>query len=153
MGGEDEFKSIYGDNFKLIQTFSDIPKEIVDFAGSMQAMFVITQTKLTLPDSIVEDEPDNRDLIHFWKEQNGEWKVLKEDQIHGDLPPICFATRHPIKNFKQVRDNLPALSINPRRDGVFRGIFTDDYSGLDRNKDGLEEFGNIMYFSKMIVNG
>ena len=68
MGEESEVKRIYGDNFKLIQTFSNIQKDIVDFAGSMQACFVITQTKLTLPDSIVKDEPDNRDLIHFYKE-------------------------------------------------------------------------------------
>ena len=68
MGEESEVKKIYGDNFKLIQTFSNIQKDIVDFAGSMQACFVITQTKLTLPDSIVKDEPDNRELIHFYKE-------------------------------------------------------------------------------------
>ena len=42
MGEESEVKKIYGDNFKLIQTFSNIQKDIVDFAGSMQACFVIT---------------------------------------------------------------------------------------------------------------
>lgn len=42
MGEESEAKKIYGDNFRLIQAFSNIQKDIVDFAGSMQACFVIT---------------------------------------------------------------------------------------------------------------
>ena len=49
-----------------------------------------------------------------------------------------------------MRNNLPAISGNPRRDGIFRGVFTDEYSGVGRNG---EEFGNIMYFSKMISDG
>ena len=52
-GKDSEVKGEYGENFKLIKTFSHIDNEIVDFSASFHASFVITKKSLLIK-SILE---------------------------------------------------------------------------------------------------
>ena len=59
-----------------------------------------------------ENDDYHRGLVHFYKDKkNGKWVFVKEDkfkthQAHK-FPDIFYATRHPIKDFKTTRDDLP----------------------------------------------
>ena len=53
------------------------------------------------PPSIIPDKPDETGLIHFYKLDN-EWKFLTSaeyEEHKAELPPLSFATRHPIGSF------------------------------------------------------
>lgn len=151
-GDDTELTTKYGDNFKMIKTFSNLTKQIVDFEGTMQASVVITQTPMSLPDSIIKNEPQNRDFLHLVKGNNGNFEIIKpEDVIEDQLPNICFATRHPIKNFEMTSNQLPSLPLGHRSNEIWKGQYDDYYSGQSRN--GSDFVSNVMYYSKMLVDG
>ena len=86
-----------------------MPNSVIDFACSKGATcFVMKGADKPLP-SIIPDKPDEKGLIHFYK-QNEEWKFITNSEYEerkGELPPISFATRHPIGSF--LDKNFPNL--------------------------------------------
>ena len=94
----------------MIKQFSSphSEKELVDFDCGRQASFVITKRRLGLPPSVNQNDRDDRDLVHFWKEKEGNWKFASSEEVATtaiEPPDICFATRHPIKDFLTARDD------------------------------------------------
>jgi len=103
-------ENIYGENFvKLSNNITH--NDVIDFACSASATFLIMQKSAETLPSIVPGEPENRDLIHFYKKENNWVFITKADYNSadfdsGEMPKICFATRHPIKDFDKIKDEL-----------------------------------------------
>ena len=76
-------------------------EHIVSFACTRNSTIIVMQkNKYQLP-SIDPAQSENRDLIHFYKTGN-DWKFVTQSEYamkKNTIPEICFATRHPIKNF------------------------------------------------------
>jgi len=117
-----EKKLIYGDNFWLIQKFSNSKRKIVDFNGTKYATFFIIKNVIEVIPSIVENEPNNHGLTHFYfDEVTKEWEIVKQEDFEdkekgtarkNKMPDLLFATRHPIKNWDAVKKSkvLPNLT-------------------------------------------
>ena len=73
------------------------------------------------------DNPTLRDLVHFWRDPDGAWKFATSEQVATgaiEPPDICFATRHPIKDFLEARDDatcLPNLKNLDRNQAARKG--------------------------------
>jgi len=130
--------------------------DVVDFACSTEASFIIIQKSVEVLPSIVPGEPENRDLVHFYK-QRGQWNIIKEEDFimyQDRLPDICFATRHPVKNFDAIKDNpdyIPNLEeiishgIKANKNAPFKDVKTTLSNKVIQ--------GQSLYYAKYIVNG
>jgi hypothetical protein len=145
----------YGES--LVMLSNKIPHgDVADFACSFEASFIIISKSVEVLPSIVPDEPENRDLVHFYK-QRGQWNIIKDEefQMHQDrLPDICFATRHPIKDFDAIKDNLNF--IPNLEDIISRGVKANKNAAFRDVKTTLKNEviqGQSLYYAKYIVNG
>jgi len=69
------------------------------------------QKKTEMKPSVMPNEPNNRDLVHFYK-KGQEWFFVSQEKYtieRDNIPLICFATRHPIKDFSNIKDNTSFL--------------------------------------------
>jgi len=55
----------------LISKDSISHNDIVDFAATRFASYIITRKDVKQLPSIIEKEPENRDLVHFYKDRKG----------------------------------------------------------------------------------
>ena len=128
--------------------------DVVDFACTREATWVIMQKKVEPLPSIIPDKADYRGLVHFYK-QGGQWRFIEEDDLemeHGRLPDICFATRHPIKDWDRVsKEILPDLDeLQKNADRSKKNARFRDVKTTLKNED-VE--GQSLYYSQYKING
>lgn len=104
-------KAVYGNSIHLI---SDVnADELIDFALTRSCVAYLFKGEEKTPVSIVPDKPEATGLIHFHKKPDGNWAFITADEYEekkGELPDLCFATRHPITGFSDKNfEDLTAL--------------------------------------------
>ena len=94
--GKSTVKKVYGRYICKLGGFT--ANNVIDFSCGKCATVFVMKGEDKPPPSIIPDKPDEKGLIHFYKQDN-EWKFLTSaeyEEHKGELPPLSFATRHPI---------------------------------------------------------
>jgi hypothetical protein len=103
--------------------------KVVDFAVGKDSAFFIIGGEKPIVQSIIPEKPEATGLIHFYKKQGVEdWSFMTEEEYKtkkDELPPLSFATRHPIADFKDK--DFPDLEALTEQVAFKEGL--EDYPG------------------------
>ena len=125
------------DNFYTLGT-SFQHADVMHFACSKEASYLILQKAVTPLPSIIKESPDYHGLVHFYK-QGKSWMYIKEEDFgsrQGKIPNLVFATRHPIQAWEQIlADEGNTLDLIPDLDKIIvKGIATKANMGFSSVK-------------------
>lgn len=141
----------------------------MDFNGTKSATFFIIKNEIEVIPSIVENEPNNHGLTHFYfDEVSKEWEIVKQEDFEdkekgtsrkNKMPDLLFATRHPIKNWDAVKKskvlpNLTELLKNNNKKSIVSqpGKVRSDRL-IDPYTKKPVDSKSWLYVAKTIVNG
>lgn len=129
--------------------------DVIDFACTRGASFVIMQKAVEQLPSILADEPEYRGLVHFYRNK-GKWIFIKEEDLAMQvdrLPELVYATRHPIKDFEAalIDDTLlpDCQKISSRADIRKR----KEAFQVTTTNGGRAISGESLYYAKTSVDG
>ena len=98
--------------------------------------------------SINPNKPEATGLIHFYQSEDGKWNFVSEEDYQSQksqLPDICFATRHPIKNFETKSfPNLKDLSKNLQQ--------AESHDAVDSENGSSIQSDAPLYYSSTTIN-
>lgn len=136
-GTDNVYPNRFGENAKVmygscIYLITDVDADrVADYAVTYSAVAYLLKGEDKKQASIVPDKPDATGLIHFYK-KDGNWAFVTHDEFDekkGELPDVCFATRHPIaqfseKSFADLKALQPQLTLAAEGDPQYFAKFT-----------------------------
>lgn len=106
---------------------------VEDFAVGRSCVYLLMAADKQENASIDPDHPEEKDLIHFYQKttESGDkiWKFMTKadyEQQKNDLPDVCFATRHPIKQLLErvQRERLGTATEEDKNNTSFADLST-----------------------------
>ena len=143
----------------LISSNKIVHNDVVHFCCTKAASFVITSGAVeNFPSIVDEEEKPYRKLVHFYK-QKGVFSFIKEEEIDvmlGKCPELVFATRHPLKDFKEQSKDagyLPDLEELIGDAGALPTNKGKPFEGVISTLTGKPILQGPLYVAKTLVDG
>lgn len=90
---------------------------MADFACSDYSVAFVLKGGAKRPESFVPEKPDTVGLVHFYRKDKA-WSFVTADEYEAkkdELPDVCFATHHPIKDFNSKEfPELESISFDTK---------------------------------------